>query len=95
MPKFPQKDASGKRLRRGDIVRIIGIPDGLDRHPESKRYSLPVFRYLVGKYKRIADFDELGHAEISFTIRKGRHKGMHTVWIEPYLLKIPAQRRHR
>ena len=83
MPHKP-KDITGARLKVGDIVRIVGVPD-LTTLPAT---SLPVFKFLVGKYKRISEFDDYGHAGIMFQIRKGRHKGMHWVALEPHLLRL-------
>jgi hypothetical protein len=78
------KDITGVRLKVGDTVRIVGVPD-LNGLPAT---SLAVFKFLVGKYKRISEFDEHGHAGIMFQIRKGRHKGMHWVALERYLLRL-------
>jgi len=48
---------------------------------------LPVFEHLLGRYKTIAGFGTYGHAELSFRIRSGSHKGLHWVWLEPHLLR--------
>jgi hypothetical protein len=60
--------------------------------PEGVRFSRPVFTHIVGTYKRIVEFDEYGHAELRFRIRKGRARGHHFLWLEPWLL---ARRRFR
>ena len=84
-------DAQGKKIQIGDVVRVIGIPNLKGMHPSSQRKSLPVFRYLVGKYKRVVGFEH-GLVELFFRIRKGKHKGLHFVWIEPDLLRIKGTR---
>lgn len=82
------RDADGTELRIGDVVRVIGLPNLGVMHPDCIRESRPIFEYLVGKYKRIAGFNDIGQAELSFRISKGQHKGLHTVWIEPELLRV-------
>ena len=86
------RDAAGTEIRIGDVVRVIGIPNLGGMHPDCCRESLPVFKYLVGKYKRVAGFNDIGHAELFFRITKGQHKGLHTVWIEPDLLRVRRNR---
>jgi hypothetical protein len=85
-------DAHGQSLKVGDVVRVIGLPDLSDSTAAVVRFSRPVFRHIVGTYRRIANFDEYGHAELRFTIRQGRSRGLHHVWIEPWLL---AKRKRR
>jgi hypothetical protein len=86
------RDAAGTKLRIGDIVRVIGIPDLGGMRPDSIRESMPVFEYLVGKYKRVVGFNDVGLVELFFRIRKGPQKGLHTVWIEPELLQVKGWR---
>lgn len=83
-----RKDASGARLRVGDTVRIVGIPDLTGMSPDCLAESLPVFRHLVGKYQRVTEFDKNGLAWLSFRIREGTHAGRHSVGIEPHLLRV-------
>lgn len=87
MGRVPRRDVIGARLRVGDTVRVVGVPDLTRMSPACLAKSLPVFRHLVGKYKRVAEFDEQGMAWISFRIRKGLHAGLHSVGIEPWLLR--------
>jgi len=61
--------------------------------PATRRESLPVFRRLVGSYRRIAGFDRYGNAELMFRIRTRRHRGLHWVLIEPHLLRRRRRRR--
>ncbi|MBI3392009.1 MAG: hypothetical protein HY039_02350 [Nitrospirae bacterium] len=81
-------DAAGKRIRVGDIVRIVGVPDLKGMKPKYRRESMPVFKYLVGKYKKVEEFDHNGQAWLTFIIRKGPNRGIHSVGIEPYLLRV-------
>ena len=92
MRRIPRKDASGERVRVGDSVRIVGVPDLSGMSPECLAESLPVFRHLVGKYKRVVEFDEHGQAWLSFRIRGGPHAGLHSVGIEPWLLRVRRTR---
>ena len=86
-------DATGRCLRVGDLVRVIGVPDlsGMIRIRRAR--SLPVFEYLVGKYKTVREFDEYGLAWLHFRISKGPHRGLHSVAIEPGLLKLRTSHR--
>jgi hypothetical protein len=87
MKRLQRKDVSGQRLKVGDVVRVIGIPDLSGMSAECRAESLPVFEHLVGRYKRVQEFDEFGFAWLRFKIRKGPQAGYHWVGIEPYLLK--------
>jgi len=88
----PPVDRDGRRLRVGDVVRVVGVPPLSGLTEASRRDCLPVFRHLVGTYRTIAGFDALGFAEIFFRIRDGVKQGMHWVTIEPYLLKRREER---
>jgi hypothetical protein len=88
MKQLQNKDVSGKRIHVGDRVRIVGVPDLSAMAPAARLESLPVFQYLVGKYKRVEEFDEYGFVWLTFKIRKGPNAGYHSVGIEPYLLKV-------
>jgi hypothetical protein len=92
MRRMPRRDASGATLRVGNVVRVVGVPDLSGMAPECLAESLPVFRHLLGKYKRIDEFDEYGHAWLTFRIRKGPHAGLHWVAIEPWLLRLRRAR---
>jgi hypothetical protein len=65
---YRKTDRGRAPLAIGDEVRIMGIPDLSGMAPTAKAVSLPVFEYLVGKYKKITNFDEYGCAEISFRL---------------------------
>ena len=88
MKRLPRRDVSGKRLRAGDIVRIVGVPDLSGMSEDCRAESLPVFEHLVGTYKRVEEFDAFGLAWLRFQIRNGPHSGYHSVGIEPQLLKL-------
>jgi hypothetical protein len=80
-------DAAGNRLKIGDRVRVLGIPDLSRMRPKPRAECLPVFKHLLGQKKRISSFDELGNAELVCRILKGKLKGLHVVGIEPNLLR--------
>jgi hypothetical protein len=88
MKRLPRRDVLGERLRVGDIVRIVGVPDLSGMSVDCRAESLPVFEHLVGTYRRVAEFDEFGQAWLTFKIRNGPHAGYHSVGIEPYLLRL-------
>ncbi len=88
MKRLQRRDLDGERVRVGDLVRVIGLPDLAGMSPDCRAESLPVFRYLLGKYKRVKEFDGFGMVWLRFEIRKGPHAGYHSVAIEPYLLRV-------
>jgi hypothetical protein len=91
----PARDHEGVLLRVNDRVRILGEPPLAGMSPEARSETQPVFKHLVGTYRRISEFDEYGHARLHFRISRGRHRGYHTVWIEPCLLRKWRRRRTR
>ena len=94
MRKYPLKptDAKGRRIHKGDLVRIIGIPDLNSMSKKSRREVEPVFRHIRGTCKRVRGFARYGFAEIFFKIRAGRYAGWHSVEIEPDLLLVQRER---
>jgi hypothetical protein len=92
MPIEQLLDVTGELLRKGQVVRIIGVPDLSDMNADSRAEILPVFEHLVGKYKRIDGFGEHGHVEFFFRIAKGPHAGYHSVLIEPEYLRVRRSR---
>lgn len=78
-------------------MRVVGIPDLTGLSKDCRAETLPVFRYLKGKEERIDYFDEHGLAWLQFSIPHGKHRGMHGVAIEPYLLqrRLDGARRRR
>ena len=91
------RDADGNVLAVGDIVRIIGVPDLSGMAPDSLQESLPVFEYLVGKYKKIIGFNETGgvppNAEFVFRMKVGESWESHWVCIEPDFLRMKKSRK--
>jgi hypothetical protein len=94
MRKFPLKpiDAKGRRIHKGDLVRIIGMPDLNSMNKSSRREVEAVFRHIRGTCKRVHGFARYGFAEIVFKIRAGCHAGWHSVEIEPELLMVQRKR---
>src|ERR1041385_1717772 len=88
MKRLPRKDVAGERIRIGDIVRIIDVPDLSGMSEECRAVILIDFTHLVGTYKRVEEFDEYGQAWLRFKIRNGPHAGYHLVGIEPYFLRV-------
>jgi len=93
--KLEPKDVAGRRIKRGDDVRIVGVPD-LERMFKAQRNeSLPVFEHLVGTYKTVKGFNQFGLVELMFSIRTGPKRGWHSVAIEPNLLRLRSKARTR
>jgi hypothetical protein len=86
-------DISGKLIRLGAVVRIVGIPDVTSMPAATRAETEPVFRHLLGKCKRVVGIDKRGFVELDFRIRRGRHAGLHSVGIEPHLLRVQRTRR--
>jgi len=61
-----KQDVDGRRVKIGDTVRVIGVPNLSDMAEECRKETECVFQYLVGKTKRIRNFNELGMAELNF-----------------------------
>ncbi|HEV2667862.1 MAG TPA: hypothetical protein VG324_23295, partial [Blastocatellia bacterium] len=68
------------------------MPDLTGMSPDCLAESLPVFQHLVGKYKRIDEFDKNGLVWLQCRIRKGPHEGLHWIAIEPSLLRARRAR---
>ena len=85
-------DAKGRRIHKGDLVRIVGMPDLNSMSKRSRREVEPVFRHIRGTCKCVCGFARYGFAEIFFKIRTGRYAGWHSVEIEPNLLIVQRKR---
>jgi hypothetical protein len=84
------KDRTGRRLRPGDVVGVVGVPSLKGMSAQGIAESKPVFRYLRGKSARIDSFNDLGMAWLNFAIPAGKYKGWHGVAIETrYLERRP------
>jgi hypothetical protein len=69
-------DETGQLLRRGDIVVVKRLPDGLLRGlPDNDQTAI---RKCVGLTFAIVDFNPLDEAEIEF---KDESNDFHTIWI--------------
>lgn len=75
------------------MVRVLGVPDLGGMHPDGVEESAPVFAHIVGRYKRVAGFNEIGEVELFFRILRGPQRGLHSVWIEPRLLRVRRSKR--
>jgi hypothetical protein len=74
-------------------VRVVGVPELPTAPPDDELQTPAVFDHLRGTYRRIADFDGLGNARIELRIRQPTElAGLHTVWIEPWLLRKRRRR---
>jgi hypothetical protein len=89
---MPPRDARGVEIRVGDLVRIVRIPDLSGMPRRRRRESRPVFEHILGRDKRVVAFNTLGWPELSFRIRTGPQAGLHTVWIEPELVRVRRAR---
>jgi|SRR5579862_4225257 len=85
--KLKPLDQKGRRIRRGDWVRLVGIPAVVRKH---KGETLRVFRAAAEKTFRVEGWGRYGHAELDLTKKVAR---FHTIWVEPELLSLT--RRHR
>jgi len=91
-PPYSPVDREGRPIRVGQLVRVVGTPDLSGMSEETRRESAPVFEHLVGRYKRVSGVTDLGLIELSFRIAAGPHAGRHTVWIEPFLVRVRRSR---
>jgi hypothetical protein len=71
-------------MRVGDTVRIISVPDGLEDYPDFPTKS--TFEKCVGREFVIADFNEVGMAEINIESVTGSVG--EKIWIEPQFLEL-------
>jgi hypothetical protein len=82
------KDAAGRAIRVGDVVRVLGVPNLSGMRAPYRKETEGVFRHIVGARKRIRGFDQFGCAILMFGIRRGhRYAGAHSVAIETRLLR--------
>ena len=71
-------------MKVGSKVRVIGIPDGLEDHPDFPSKS--TFIKCVGREFVIAGFNEIGMAELDISSVNGSVG--ETIWIEPQFLEL-------
>jgi len=97
MSRIPSrvKDKDGKTVRAGDTVRILGVPKLDGMKPPYRQETERVFQHIKGQRKRVDGFDQFGCAILFFSIRKGKSAGLHSVAIEPELIRklnLPRRR---
>ena len=81
------KDVNGQTVRKGDLVRVLGIPDLKGMRDPYRRETEAVFRLIRGTRQKVQDFDQFGCAILCFGITAGPHAGTHSVAIEAHLIR--------
>ncbi len=79
MKKAKPEDMKGRKLRKGDWVRIMCIPDWVKRMPQSTKM---VFKDSLNKTFKIEGFDKVGYLELEVW-KKLKLKSGDTIWIQP------------
>ena len=75
-------------MKVGDRVRLVGVPPDLPRG-DADLPTIETFQKCVGHTFVIADFNEIGWAEINIGSVTGRM--LETIWVEPEFLQlVPA-----
>jgi hypothetical protein len=89
-------DRCGRRVKRGDWVRVIGLPNGLKDDGDTKTKTIfalcrgRVFR-VIGFYgPRGDEFDGLTEDWIHLQVGRvvGERAYAHSIWIEPQLVEV-------
>ena len=73
-------------MKKGDLVRIVGMPPGLTDDPSGLE-TRTVFERSVGLVFPIADITEYGHIELEVGEVMGLESYLHSIWIEPEYLE--------
>ncbi len=79
-------------MKVGDLVRVIGIPDGLpDNDMDTKR----IFELCVGRVFPVQDLtpvDDLEYELVELHVGEvvGEPHFVHSIWIEPEFIEIVA-----
>ena len=81
------KDVDGRTVRKGDLVRVLGIPDLSGMREPYRRETEAVFKHITGTRRKVYGFDQFGSAILVFGIRSGRHAGSHSVAIESQFIR--------
>ena len=81
------KYVDGQTVRKGDIVRVLGIPDLAGMRDPYRRETESVFKHITGTRQKVQGFDQFGAAILVFGIRTGPHAGTHSVAIESHLIR--------
>ena len=72
-------------MKVGDAVRLVGVPPDLPKG-DGDLPTLATFQKCVGHLFVIADFNEIGWAEIDIGIVTGSMG--ETIWVEPEFLEL-------
>ena len=88
--RLANRDSTGRQIRVGDVVRVVATPD-LPADGQADEMCA-AFRYLVGRYKRVVDFDDEGFAMLVFRMPGDAPNELHSVTIEPWLLRVRRPR---
>ena len=81
------KDVDGRTVRKGDVVRVLGIPDLSGMRDPYRKETAAVFAHITGTRKKVHGFDQFGCAILVFGITSGPNAGSHSVAIEPHLIR--------
>jgi hypothetical protein len=81
------KDVDGRTVRKGDIVRVLGIPDLSGMRDPYRKETAAVFKHITGTRRKVYGFDQFGCAILAFGISSGPHAGSHSIAIEPHLIR--------
>jgi hypothetical protein len=81
------KDVDGQTVRKGDLVRVLGIPDLSGMGDPYRQETEAVFKHILGTRRKVEGFDQFGCAILVFGISSGPHAGSHSVAIEPHLIR--------
>ena len=81
------KDVDGRTVRKGDVVRVLGVPDLSGMRQPYRRQTEAVFMHITGTRRKVYGFDQFGSAILVFGIRSGPHAGSHSVAIESHLIR--------
>lgn len=89
--KLRPRDADGRRIRVGDTVRIVAVPEFEGWGAEAVG---AIFSHILGNYKRVSGFDERGELEFCIQIRKSRRylpAGVHCISLEPGCTRVKSR----
>jgi hypothetical protein len=82
-----RSDTFGKPLKVGDWVRLCRLPDLSGMSKNGIVESIPAFRFAIRHSARISYFEDDGLVCLNLLIPIGLHKGVHSIFVEPYLLR--------
>lgn len=85
--KLKPLDNRGRRIAKGDWVRLVEIPPSVLQGPEETR---SVFEQALGKTFKIEGFDEYGHAELDLSKKVAK---LNWIWVEPEHLALFRKRK--